>query len=120
MKIEFIIRTIYALCLIGAGLNHLITIITHGIFWDYYNAPILSRLFFTSLTVLDPIAAILLFLKSRVGLILTFLIILTDVIHNSGLLLYEGRTLLNDMFISQFIFLLFVMSTIRIPWNKNR
>lgn len=119
MKSEAIIRVIYALCLVGAGLNHLQTVLTHGLLWDYHNAPLFTRFFWTSLTFFDPIAAILLFLKPKVGLIFTFLIIFIDVIHNSWILLDEGRDLFNYMFISQFLFLLFVVFTIRIPWKAS-
>ncbi|MFX5092906.1 hypothetical protein ABTC45_19340, partial [Acinetobacter baumannii] len=45
MKTAFIIRIIYALCLLGAGFNHLITVIEHGLFWDYNNAPVFTRFF---------------------------------------------------------------------------
>ncbi|MCF9035425.1 hypothetical protein [Acinetobacter nectaris] len=119
MQTALIIRIIYALCLLGAGFNHLTTVIEHGLFWDYNNAPIFTRFFWTSLTFLDPLAAILLFFKPRLGLLLTFLIILVDVIHNSWILLSEGRDLFNYMFISQFLFLIFVIFTIRIPWKVN-
>lgn len=63
----------------------------HGLFWDYHHAPIFARLFWTSLTFLDPLAVILLFLKPKAGLILTFLIIFVDVIHNTGILIYENE-----------------------------
>lgn len=119
MNTEFIIRIIYALCLIGAGINHLTSLIIHGLFWDYNHAPLISRFFWTSLTFFDPLAAILLFIKTKLGLILTFLIIFVDVIHNAWLLLDEERTLLNQMFIAQFIFLIFVVFTIQIPWKKS-
>ncbi len=120
LKTEFIIRCIYALCLIGAGFNHLQTVLMHGLFWDYNNAPLFTCIYWTSLTFIDPIAAILLFYRPRIGLILTFLIIFSDVIHNTWITLKVGRDLLNYMYISQFLFLVFVLCTIKFPWKAHK
>ncbi|MDS7933207.1 hypothetical protein RMB03_10735 [Acinetobacter sp. V91_7] len=120
MKTEFIIRCIYALCLIGAGFNHLQTVLMHGLFWDYNNAPLFTCIYWTSLTFIDPLAAILLFYRPRIGLILTFLIIFSDVIHNTWITLKVGRDLLNYMYISQFLFLVFVLCTIKFPWKEHK
>ncbi|MDC4836581.1 hypothetical protein NQ855_17545 [Acinetobacter baumannii] len=120
MKTEFIIRCIYALCLIGAGFNHLQTVLMHGLFWDYNNAPLFTCIYWTSLTFIDPLAAILLFYRPRIGLILTFLIIFSDVIHNTWITLKVGRDLLNYMYISQFLFLVFVVCTIKFPWRAHK
>ncbi len=115
---EVTIRTIYALCLLGAGLNHLQTILRHGLFWDYHHAPVISQIFWTSLTFLDLIAAILLFIKPRIGLVMTFLIILIDVIHNTWIGQKQGYSLLNYMYLSQLFFLIFVIFSIHYPWQK--
>ncbi|WP_111854573.1 hypothetical protein [Acinetobacter oleivorans] len=120
MKTEFIIRCIYALCLIGAGFNHLQTVLMHGLFWDYNNAPLFTCIYWTSLTFIDPLAAIFLFYRPRIGLILTFLIIFSDVIHNTWITLKVGRDLLNYMYISQFLFLVFVLCTIKFPWKAHK
>lgn len=119
MKLEFLVRVIYAICLVGAGFNHLSTLLTHGLFWDYNNAPLFTRFFWTSLTFFDPIAELLLFLKPKLGLTLTFLIIFIDVLHNGWMLLLEERSLFNYMYISQFLFLIIVVLTIRIPWKVS-
>jgi len=42
-----------------------------------------SRLYWAVLTILDPLAAVLLFAKPRAGIWLTVAIIVTDVIHNT-------------------------------------
>ncbi|SNQ28957.1 hypothetical protein [Acinetobacter apis] len=120
MKHELSIRVIYALCLTGAAFNHLKTVLMHGLFWDYHHAPIFARFFWTSLTFLDPLAVILLFLKPKAGLILTFLIIFVDVIHNTGILIYEKRDMLNSVQIAQCMFLCFVCVTIHIPWKAHQ
>ncbi|AMO40617.1 hypothetical protein A0J50_08110 [Acinetobacter sp. DUT-2] len=120
LKSEFIIRCIYALCLIGAGFNHLQTVLMHGLFWDYNNAPLFTCIYWTSLTFIDLLAAILLFYRPRIGLILTFLIIFSDVIHNTWITLKVGRDLFNYMYISQFLFLVFVVCTIKFPWKAYK
>jgi hypothetical protein len=65
----------------------------HGLFWDYNNAPLFTCIYWTSLTFIDPLAAILLFYRPRIGLILTFLIIFSDVIHNTWITLKERARL---------------------------
>lgn len=117
LKVDSIIRTIYALCLIGAGFNHLRTLLEHGLFWDYHNAPLFTCIYWTSLTFLDPLAAILLFLKPRIGLVMTLLIIVSDVIHNTWIDLVSGYSLLNSMYLAQFGFMIFVFLTIKLPWK---
>lgn len=80
------IRIFFALCLLGATFNHLRTIVQHGLLWDYgYGATIspLSKVYWDTLAVLDPLAALLLFLKPRAGVWLTVLIIVSDVLHNT-------------------------------------
>ncbi|MFC5431388.1 hypothetical protein ACFPTO_21665 [Paraburkholderia denitrificans] len=80
------IRTLFALCLLGATFNHLRTIAQHGLLWDYgYGTAIspLSKVYWDTLAVLDPLAAVLLLLKPRVGVWLTVFIIVSDVLHNT-------------------------------------
>ncbi|WP_205965246.1 hypothetical protein [Paraburkholderia flava] len=64
------IRTLFALCLPGATFNHLAAIVQHGLLWDYgYGTAIslFSKVCWDALTVLNPLAAALLFLKPRAG-----------------------------------------------------
>lgn len=54
--------------------------------WDYgYGSKIAftSRLYWAMLTILDPLAAVLLFIKPRTGIRLTIAIMVSDVIHNT-------------------------------------
>jgi hypothetical protein len=85
----------------------------HGVLRDYGGAHLLTRIFWTSLTVLDPLAALLLFAQPRVGLILTVLIIASDVLHNT----LVGVSSRNPMYLSQVAFLLFVASTVYVAWR---
>lgn len=79
---SLILRTIYALCLMGATYNHWYAIYHHGLNWDYGGFPKGSSTFWTTLAFFDPAAVILLFLRPNVGVGLTVGIIVTDVIHN--------------------------------------
>jgi|GEM_PF-401126 len=85
-RISIAIRTLFALCLLGATFNHLAAIVQHGLLWDYgYGTAIspFSKVYWDTLTILDPLAAVLLFLKPRAGVRLTVLIIASDVLHNT-------------------------------------
>ena len=117
--VGFIIRTIYALCLSGASYNHALINIEHGLLWDYFGAPLLTCIFWTSLTFLDPLAVILLFIKPRLGVILTVIIIFTDVLHNSWFLFGNGYSL-NTAYFAQVAFLIFVSLTMKIAWRYRR
>ena len=77
---------VFALCLLGATFNHLTAIIQHGLLWDYgYEVAIspLSKAYWGALALLDPLAAVLLFLKPPSGVRLTVVIIASDVLHNT-------------------------------------
>jgi hypothetical protein len=115
-----VLRWIYALCLLGAGLTHLQTLMAHGLYWNYNNAPLIACIFWTALTFLDPLAAALLFLRPRAGLLLTVFIIVSDVVHNTWMSLRESRDLLNEMYIAQFMFMVFVLLTIRYIWPVSK
>jgi len=69
--------------LLLAGMStHAATILQHGLFWNYGGGvPRFTRVFWTSLTFLDPLAAILLFLYPRIGVVATFAIIS---VHTAG------------------------------------
>jgi len=114
-----VFRSIYALCLLGATLTHLRTLVRHGLFWNYGGAPLFTCIYWTSLTILDPLAAVLLFLKPRVGLLVTFVIIISDVAHNTWSLAQRSQSAvwLNWMYLSQVAFLVFVLITIQRAWR---
>jgi hypothetical protein len=86
LRASIVIRTLFAVCLLAATFNHARAILQHGVLWDYgYGSKIAltSRLYWAVLTILDPLAAVLLFAKPRAGIWLTVAIIVTDVIHNT-------------------------------------
>lgn len=74
---------IQAIGMLMGTFTHVQWIVNNGFLSDNYNAPILTKMFWDSLTFLDPIAATLLILRPKFGLILTLIIITFDVIHNN-------------------------------------
>ena len=118
-----IVRSIWAACLLIGGLNHARTLLRHGLFWDYGGAAWPSAAYWSSLTILDPIAAALLFLRPRVGIIATILLIVTNVVHNLALTARyapEGEFLTrasHPFVIAQIGFMLFVAATARVAWK---
>jgi len=114
------LRLVYALCLLAATCNHALILLRHGLFWNDSSAPVGSSIFWTSLTLLDPIAAILLFVRPNAGVTLTAAIILADVAHNWWFLkrfaaggAYAASIFGNPNLICQIAFLLFVGGTMR-------
>ncbi len=61
MNMPGMLRGTYAVCLLGATCTHVLIVAMHGLFWDYGGAPIFTRIYWTSLTFVDPLAAVLLF-----------------------------------------------------------
>jgi hypothetical protein len=93
---SLVIRAFFALCLLGATFNHARAIATHGLLWDYgygSDAMLASKIFWASLTLLDPLAVLLLFVRPRVGLALTVAIIVCDVLHNGYYVARHGQWL---------------------------
>lgn len=122
----FIVRLIWAACLLVAGANHARILIEHGLFWDYRGAGWASAAYWTSLTILDPAAAALLFLRPKIGIAATIALIVTNVAHNLALTAYHapaGEFLSrasNPMMASQIGFMLFVAATARVAWRGRR
>lgn len=119
------IRTIYALCLAGATVNHVRALIARGWFPDAL--PTATALYWDSLTFLDPLAAVLLFVRPRAGIGLTGAIIVSDVAHNlwftaahplHGSIVVDVTSSLFMM--SQILFLLFVVATAPLAWRHAR
>lgn len=110
-RVSFLIRLLFALCLLGATFNHLRSAVEQGLLWDYgYGADtaLASRIFWGALTFLDPLAAALLFVRPRWGIGLTIAIILVDVLHNSFYVAAHGQWMA-PFYLSQVGFLLLVL-----------
>ena len=116
-------RTILILQSLGMFIGtttHVLWLVNNGFLSEKYNVSFYSKLFWDSLTFLDPIAAVLLIFKPKLGIWLTAIIIVVDVFHNGTLCLrhfYENKFDLTHWFSSywmlwsQIAFGLFVMST---------
>jgi hypothetical protein len=122
-----IVRSVWAACLLAAGLNHARILAEHGLFWDYGGAHPVSAAYWSSLTILDPLVAALLFVRPRLGIVATIVLIVTNVAHNlvitaqrsaDGQLL--DRIASSPFLLMQIGFLLFVTATARIAWKGVR
>lgn len=119
---SLLIRLLFALCLLAATANHLRAVLDHGWLWDYgYGAQTLlaSRVFWGALTVLDPLAALLLWVRPRWGLALTLGIIACDVLHNSFYVAAHGQWT-QTFYLSQLGFLLAVLVLSPSAWHGLR
>jgi hypothetical protein len=118
MNMPVILRGTYAVCLLVATCTHVLIVVTHGLLWDYDGAPIFTRIYWTSLTFLDPLAAVLLLVRPRAGILLTLAIIVSDVAHNTWLMQRSVAADWRDFrYVSQVAFLLFVLLTISRAWR---
>lgn len=107
-----------------AGANHARILLQHGLFWDYGGLAWASAAYWTSLTILDPVAALLLLARPKVGIVGTIALIATNVIHNLAVTAryapdgeFLARASSNPFIISQIGFMLFVGATARIAWK---
>ena len=120
---SLIVRSIWAACLLIGGLNHARILVEHGLFWDYGGVAWPSAVYWSSLTILDPLAAALLFVRPRPGIIATVALIVTNVIHNLAVPAHYGAPgefltrVANPFVLSQIGFMLFVLATARIVWK---
>ena len=118
-SLSFAIRVLFACCLLVATANHLRADFQHGLFWDYgygESAHWASRVFWSALTFFDPLAALLLFIKPRVGLALTASIIVADVAHNTYYVALNQQWLAS-FYLSQVAFLIAVMLLSPVVWK---
>ena len=118
-KRSFVLRSVYATCLAYATAPHVSYELRYGLFLtglEPLGFPLPVRLYWASLTFLDPLAAVLLFVRPRQGLILCFAIIVTDVFNNSWVLYhFPSRSVLNLGL--EIAFLIFVLTTVRYAWE---
>lgn len=124
-KLHIKIKTILimqSIAMLSGMTTHLIWIINNGFLSKNYNAPFFTRFFWDSLTFIDPIAAILLIIKPKTGIWLTFVIIIVDVFHNFILCFrsmipnsnyFSYWIIGNWMLMCQIFFLVFVSATFK-------
>src|SRR5450830_1403962 len=120
-RLSFAVRVLFACCLFIATVNHIRADVSHGLLWDYGYGPstyLASRIFWAALTFFDPLAALLLFIKPRVGIILTAVIILADVAHNTYYVALKQQWL-EPFYLSQVAFLIAVVLLLPIVWQRT-
>lgn len=125
-RASLVIRSLWALCMIGAGINHARTLLRHGLWWDYGGVAWPSAAYWTSLTFLDPLAALLLFVRPKAGIALTVAIIASNVVHNLAIVAHRApageflnHVALGPFVLSQIAFLLFVLATAKLAWTGS-
>jgi hypothetical protein len=121
---SLIVRSIWAACLLLAGANHARILLQHGILWDYHGVGWGSAAYWSSLTILDPLAAALLFIHPKVGIVTTVALIATNVIHNLAVTAqrapegeFLGGVASSPFLLMQIGFMLFVAATARCAWR---
>ena len=109
---EKIFVTIYLVGFLGATANHLIDIRSQGLL-PYKFAPIYLNFFWTSLVIIDPLAAILLLIRVRIGLYFSIVVILVDLAVNIPYFFFIGGVGAGakGIVLSQMIFALFLFFT---------
>lgn len=118
-RVSVSIRLLFTLCLLAASFNHLRAALDHGLLWDYgYGAdtPLASRAFWGALTFFDPLAALLLWVRPRWGLVLILAIIVLDVVHNSFYVAAHNQWL-ETFYLSQVGFGLAVLVLLPLAWR---
>lgn len=102
--------------------THVAWAVQNGFLSEHYNAPLFTMLFWDALTFLDPLAALLLFLRPKIGILLVAGIITADVLHNN--LFYMEELYLQPIALSEWLtrywmilgqvaFAVFVWATLR-------
>ena len=86
--------------LMGAS-THLIWIIESGFLSEKYDASLFSKIFWDSLVILDPAAALLLIVKPKLGIYLTLMIITFDILHNN--IFYFNELYINPIYIFDWV-----------------
>ena len=95
-------------CLLLAALNHAHVLIQHGLAWDYGGVNSASAWYWTSLTIIDPLVAALLFVRPKIGIPLTVVLVTSNVAHNLAVMAvfapegeFLARAISNPLIISQ-------------------
>lgn len=119
-----IVRSIWAACLLIGGINHARILLQHGLLWDYGGVGWASAAYWSSLTILDPLVAAFLFIRPKIGIPGTIILIITNVVHNLAVTAryvpegeFLGRVATDPFLLSQIVFMLFVAATARAAWK---
>jgi hypothetical protein len=109
---------VYAACFLGAAFGHARDIWLGG--WlPYTYAPLAVNAYWTSLTVLDVLAVVLLYAWPRAGLTLALLIMLSDVAINSYVCYVLNGGQFADVSLQlQTLFLGFLLGSVPFAWRR--
>jgi hypothetical protein len=112
---------VYALCFLWGTKNHVVDL-WHGGFLPYSYAPLPFNLYWTTLTVLDPLAVLLLFVLPYHGMVLAVAIMGSDIAVNlyANYVLLHGNSVPDATLVSQIVFGLFLFVTVPIAWKRLR
>lgn len=120
---SFLVRSIWAVCLLVGGLNHARILLQHGVLWDYGGVATASAVYWSSLTIFDPAVAASLFIRPKVGVVATAVLITTNVIHNLAVTAHTAAAedvlarAADPLIGSQIAFMVFVLTTARFAWQ---
>lgn len=113
-----ILLIVYLLSFLGATYNHAMDLIKYGLFpYQRLNSsvPVWLNIYWTLLTLIDPLAMALLLYCIDVGLVLYGVVIISDVCINYWFMITTNGLFswVNFGQISQLLFLIFYVSTVR-------
>lgn len=117
-----VILFIYCLCLTGATLSHLLTILRFGLL-SGKDTSLAWSIFSDSLAVLDPLVLFLLYFWTRRGVILLAAVMLADIAfnaywyHQTGVLDFRNGSPFTWILAGQAAFGLFVFVTAPVVWK---
>lgn len=111
-----IARLVWALGLLVGASTHVAAIFRCGL--CSAGVPIPTVVFWNALTVLDPLAAVLLFVRPRAGVVLTVAIMVADVAHNVWA--FTAMPMIVWPVVLQAAFLAFVVVAAPIVWRDAR
>jgi hypothetical protein len=122
-----IVRVVWAACLLLATLNHARILAQHGLSWDYGGVSAASAFYWSSLTIVDPLAAALLFIRPTIGIPLTLAVITTNVAHNLAILAmssgtgeFLSRAISSWVIVSQVGFMFFTVASAPTAWRGRK
>ena len=118
---DSIILVVFVLAFAGATYNHIMDIVNGGVFpyTEAWGTPVSLNLYWTSLTILDPLAIAVLLMNVRAGYVVALCIMFTDVPINLYANTYYWSLALHKNYdlLMQMAFLIFLLFTVRRVWR---
>jgi hypothetical protein len=121
---DSVILFVFILAFAGATYNHVMDLVHEGLFpyTNMWGTPDVFNLYWTSLSILDPLAIALLIKDIRAGYVLALCIMLTDVPINlyANVNYWSLEIHKNYFLLMQIAFLVFLLSTTRRIWKLSQ